>query len=232
MCPHCGSDSPLVYRGLTAYCTACGAARAPLSAPSVNLAGVPSKVGGTFAAVVGWVFLSFGLAWALGAGLLFWALFRVTAVALAFSLPIALVALAVGVPLLLVSRHMRKSAALGRRQALEEALMAWAGQRGSATAQEAGRALGISASEADGILTVVAKREPERLAMDVGDDGQIRYRPLRSRDAARPEEEEDVFARRVRIPDDSPQRGPTDADAVGSYEEDEEGQSTQGKRRV
>ena len=46
MCPHCGREAPIVYRGVVPYCTACGALRAPLSTPSINLAGKSVADGG------------------------------------------------------------------------------------------------------------------------------------------------------------------------------------------
>ena len=46
MCPRCRQNAPIVYRGVNAFCTACGAPRSVLANTSVNLAGQPSKVGG------------------------------------------------------------------------------------------------------------------------------------------------------------------------------------------
>ena len=51
MCPHCRQNAPIVYRGVLAYCTACGAPRPPFSAKSIDLAGQPSKIGGAVARV-------------------------------------------------------------------------------------------------------------------------------------------------------------------------------------
>jgi enoyl-CoA hydratase/carnithine racemase len=217
-----------------------------MSAPSVNLAGVPSKVGGTLAAVVGWVVLVFGLAWALGAGLLLWAIFRVAAVALAVALPMAFIALGVGVTLVLVSRHLRRRGALRRREAHEEALLEWAAQRGSCTSEEAGRALGIPTLDADRILTDVAKKEPERLAMDVGDDGMVRYRPLideggasrppssspREFEGAGPWPRRDAYSGDVRVSDDAGRDQSFSAEDDGSYDQGEDRDATRGRRRV
>ena len=61
VCPYCQNDAPVVYRGMVAYCTACGAVRpAVLPTKSINLAGQPSKVGGIVAKVFGWLVLFFG----------------------------------------------------------------------------------------------------------------------------------------------------------------------------
>src|SRR5271170_3538369 len=99
MCPHCGRDAPIVYRGVVPYCTACGALRAPLSTPSINMAGKSSQMGGTVASVAGWLVLLVGLSMALGLGLLLWAIFT-AAVAATITLPIALIATVVGFLLL------------------------------------------------------------------------------------------------------------------------------------
>src|SRR5262245_36670091 len=60
-CSRCGQDAPTVVRGLETFCVACGAPRLPLAAMPVNLAGRPSKVGGTIARVLGWAALVGGL---------------------------------------------------------------------------------------------------------------------------------------------------------------------------
>ena len=68
----------------------------PLSGPSLNLAGKPSRLGGAVAGVAGALVLLAGLAVALMVGALF-AWLTSVAVALAVGGPIAAVALAVGV---------------------------------------------------------------------------------------------------------------------------------------
>jgi hypothetical protein len=205
-----------------------------MSAPSVNLAGVPSRVGGTLAAALGWLVLVLGLSLALGAGLLFWALFRIMALALAFALPMALVALGVGVTLLLVSRYLGRRGALRWREAREQALLAFAAQCGSCTAAEGGRALGISVAEADRILTDVAKREPERLAVDVGDDGKVRYRPLEGIARDYPDSGGRAYGRGVRVSDEVARDDGNGEEDEVAFESDESvnGGATRGRRRV
>ena len=51
-----------------------------------------------------------------------------------------------------------------------------AAHRGAITATEAARALGVGTAEADAMLTAMAKREPDRVAVDVDDQGVIWYR--------------------------------------------------------
>jgi hypothetical protein len=174
-CPRCGQQAPIVYRGVVPTCTACGALRAPLTGPSVNLAGQPAKVGGTFARVAGWLVLLFGGSIALSVALLFLAL-HLAAVGLAIAAPIALVALVVGVMLVTGGRSLRTSGVETQRATREQALLAMAAHRGAVSAAEAARMLGIAPVEADAILTALAKREPERVAVDVDDHGVIWYR--------------------------------------------------------
>jgi hypothetical protein len=146
-----------------------------MSSPSVNLAGKPSKLGGAVASVVGGVVLLVGLSIALGLGLLLYALVTV-AVALAVALPIAIVVLVMGLVLVTGGRSLRRSGADTQRTTREHALLALAAHRGKVTAAEAATAVGVSVGEADAMLTVLAKREPERIAVDVDDQGVVWYR--------------------------------------------------------
>jgi len=178
MCPHCGRDAPIVYRGVVPYCTACGALRAPLSTPSINLAGKPSQMGGTVASVAGWLVLLVGLSGALGLWLLLWAIFSV-AVAAAVTLPFALVVAVVGFVLLRSGSSMRQSGADAERATLDQALLSMAGHHGPVTAVDAARLLNVTVASADAMLTALAKREPERVAVDVDDQGVVWYRIAR-----------------------------------------------------
>jgi hypothetical protein len=178
-CPHCHRDAPLVYRGPLAYCTACGGVRTPLSGPSVNLAGKPLQMGGAVTRVVGWVVLLIGLATALGLWLLVGAL-ATAAVAAAFAAPVALVALVAGLVLLRGGRSLRSSGEDTERATREQALLELAAHRGAITAGEAARSLGMDVAEADAMLTAMAKREPDRVAIDIDDQGRVWYRPARA----------------------------------------------------
>jgi hypothetical protein len=103
-----------------------------------------------------------------------------------FAIPIAFIPLNGGLLFLQLSRSLGREAEQRQRTANEEALMAWATQSGASTAEDAARAAGISVDAADRILTDVAKREPERLAIDVGEDGVLRYRPIGECGGGRP----------------------------------------------
>ncbi|HEY5241617.1 MAG TPA: hypothetical protein VIJ22_09135 [Polyangiaceae bacterium] len=175
MCPHCGREAPIVYRGVIPYCTACGALRAPLSSPSINHAGKPSKVGGTFASVLGWLVLVCGGSLALAVFLLSLAL-NAVGVGLAIAIPVAVVDLVIGIALVRSGRSLSSSGAEAARSTREQALLAVAAHRGSVTAADAARALGVGIAEADAMLTALAKRDPERVAVDVDDEGVVWYR--------------------------------------------------------
>ncbi|HEY3821093.1 MAG TPA: hypothetical protein VGL81_28205 [Polyangiaceae bacterium] len=175
ICPQCGREAPIVYRGVVPYCTACGALRAPLSGPSINHAGKPSRVGGTFASVLGWVVLVCGGSLTLFIALLFLA-FHALAVGLAVALPVAIVVLVAGISLLRSGRSLSTSGEERARSTREQALLAVAAHRGAVTAADAARALGVGTAEADAMLTALAKREPERVAVDVDDEGVVWYR--------------------------------------------------------
>lgn len=177
MCPHCDREAPIVYRGALPYCTACGGLRSPLSSPSVNLAGKPSKVGGAVASVVGWLVLVVGLSTALGLGLLFYAL-ATAVVALAIATPIAVVVLVLGIMLVRSGHALSRSGADAERATQEKALLALAEHRGAVTAVDAARTLGVGVATADAILTALAKREPERVAVDIDDQGVVHYRAV------------------------------------------------------
>ncbi|MGH7297784.1 MAG: hypothetical protein ACRELB_22790 [Polyangiaceae bacterium] len=175
MCPRCGREAPIVYRGVVPYCTACGALRAPLSSPSVNLAGKPARVGGTFASVLGWLVLTLGGSLSLGVFLLFVA-FGAATFGLAIGLPMLLVVLVAGIALVKSGRSLASSGDAAERSTREQALLAMAAHRGQITATDAAQALGCGVAEADAMLTALAKSEPDRVAIDVDDQGVLWYR--------------------------------------------------------
>ena len=177
-CPRCGRDAPLVYRGIVPQCTACGALRPPLSSPSVNFAGKPARVGGLVAGVAGWIVLLVGCAVALGLFLLFGA-FQLQAIGLALAVPLAIVSLLVGALLVWRGGALRRRSAVTEHATWRDAVLGLAAHRGAVTAAEAAMALGTSVAQADAILTELAKREPDVLAIDVDDDGVVRYRIAR-----------------------------------------------------
>jgi len=177
-CPACGREAPIVYRGVVPYCTACGALRAPLSTASVNLAGKPSRVGGTVASVAGGLILLVGGALALGISLVF-AAFHLVGLGLALASPFAVVSLVLGIVLVWRGSLLRRAGARTEQTTHEQALLELVAHRGAITATDAAVALGLGVAEADEKITALAKSQPERIAVDVDDDGIVRYRIAR-----------------------------------------------------
>jgi hypothetical protein len=177
-CPACGREAPIVYRGVVPYCTACGALRAPLSTASVNLAGKPSRVGGTVASIAGALVLLVGGAIAVGISLVF-AAFHLVGLGLALASPFAIVSLVVGIVLVWRGSLLRRAGARTEQTTHEQALLELVAHRGAVTAADAAVALGLGVAEADERITALAKSQPERIAVDVDDDGIVRYRIAR-----------------------------------------------------
>jgi hypothetical protein len=177
-CPACGRDAPIVYRGVVPCCTACGALRAPLSTASVNLAGKPSKVGGTVATVVGAGVLLVGGAISLGIALVFSA-FQLVGLGLALASPVALVSFVIGIVLVWRGGLLRRAGVRTEQTTHEQALLELVAHRGTITAADAAIALGLAIAEADAKITALAKSQPERIAIDVDDEGVVRYRITR-----------------------------------------------------
>jgi hypothetical protein len=176
MCPHCGKNAPVVNRGLATYCTACGRPRLPFTGKSVNLAGTPSRLGGTVAGVLGWLVLIGGVTLALLLGLLLAALFPGQIVGPAVGLPIGFASLALGILLLLGGRKLRRSGTETGRDVQIQAIFSLAAHRGRAlTAQEVGLALDLPTQKADELLTQLAKERSDEVTVDIGERGEILY---------------------------------------------------------
>jgi hypothetical protein len=142
------------------------------------MAGKTSRVGGTVASVAGWLILLVGLSLSLGLGTLLWAIFSL-AVGAAVGLPFALIAFVIGFSLLRGGSSLRRSGADAERATRDQALLSMAGHHGPVTAVDAARLLNVTVASADAMLTELAKREPERLAIDVDDQGVVWYRIAR-----------------------------------------------------
>lgn len=175
LCPACGQEAPIVYRGVLPQCTACGAIRPPLSSASLNLAGKPSRLGGVLAAVAAGIVVVFGAMFALAAALLLLALGRPIA-AVAFGATLGLLTLFAAWSLSRRARKLAASASATESALRSQALLAMAAHRGAVTARDAAQALGTSVAEADAMLTALAKADPERVGVDVDDQGNVWYR--------------------------------------------------------
>lgn len=152
----------------------------PLTSTSVNLAGQPSKVGGTVARVFGWIVLAGGwLAAMLLAGLIMllapsgsgeWP-------ALIVGGPIALVASIAAWALLRSGKELKKSGDDTEQATKNQAIFALANTRGGVLkAWDVAQALQLTPKEGDDILTKLAKEHPDHITVDVDDDGNVLYR--------------------------------------------------------
>jgi hypothetical protein len=178
MCPHCGQNAPLVYRGVSAFCSACGKPRAPFTANAVNLKGKPAKIGGTVAAVAGWIVLFGSLAIALVLGAILQAIFPVGAV-VGWVIGGLIATVGVGAALLLLfgGRALRRSGTNAAEAARLDALGTLAKyHQGFITSQQAAEALGVSAEQADAFLTTLAKQPDSGITLEFDDEGKITYR--------------------------------------------------------
>jgi len=176
-CPHCKQKAPVVYRGLMAYCTSCGAPRMPLASASLTFAGKPEKVGGLLTRGAGWLVLVGGWFVAL---LVFGLLAAAAArpeIGAAVGGPIALASSLLGWLLLRGGRAIHASGATAEREMRVRALMALAAHRGgSVQARDAADMLEIPYADADQLLTDLAKREPGRVRVDLDDSGGVHFR--------------------------------------------------------
>jgi hypothetical protein len=178
MCPHCGREAPIVYRGPLAYCTACSRARPPLSAAGVNVTGTPAKVGGVLASVVGWVVLAIMLAVALIFGAILQAIVGPGAIlGWVVGGVIAALGIAASLALLAGGRFLRKTGQRAALSARRDALFALAQHhKGIVRANLVSRSLGMSSVEAEAVLTELSRNPESGITLEVDVDGQLYYR--------------------------------------------------------
>jgi hypothetical protein len=179
MCPHCGRAAPVVYRGVAPHCTACNRLRLPLDGPSVNMAGKGSQVTGKVANVMGKVIAGIGVALSMAAAGLAWVLSHDWAAVALASLPLLVLFGVIAAPFVLGGQSLAKSGAQRESYVREQAIFAMAAQKGGLlSAWDVGVAIGVTADFADAALTDMAKRFPEKIALELRDDGSVHYRFL------------------------------------------------------
>lgn len=178
MCPHCRQNAPVVYRGVIAYCTACGVQRPPLAGTALNLAGQPSKVGGTVARAFGWVILIMGTLTGFGTLAACGAIVGMSAAApWILSLPILVASWLVSWGLLKSGKSLEAKGDEAQKATRAQAIFALANTRGGVlTAVDVARALDMPVPNADAVLTALAKESPEHVAVDIAEDGTVLYR--------------------------------------------------------
>ncbi len=179
MCPHCGRNAPIVYRGVAPHCTACNRLRMPLAGPSVNLAGKGSQVTGRVANVVGKVIGGVGLSLSmLGAGLA-WVLSHDWSIVAVASLPVLVLFGVIAAPFVFGGKSLEQSGTKRESRVREQAVFAMAAQRGGLlSAWDVATALSMPSDVADAALTDMAKRFPDKIALELRDDGTVTYRFL------------------------------------------------------
>jgi hypothetical protein len=162
---------------MVAYCTACGALRGPLTRHSVTLAGRSSKLGGSAATIFGWFVLATGWLVALSVFAVLAALFGTAPITWVLSLPFAIVATAIWVVSFWAGKSLKSSGETLQRTTEEQAVFALAEQRrGRLRSLDVAGSLNRSLPAAESILTEMAKRFPEQMAVDVEDSGTLLFR--------------------------------------------------------
>ncbi|MFO0549124.1 MAG: hypothetical protein U0271_12105 [Polyangiaceae bacterium] len=175
MCPYCRTNAPLVYRGIRAYCAACGRQRTVLSASSLTYAGQGSKAGGAALRVFGCGALLIGGGIASVFGLLFWAAVSATAGLIAGGILFGL-SLLVFWLLNRGGRSLEQSGDQARQRKREQALFAMAATSGGMLRPvQAAAALELTVDEADKFLTDLAKTRPSDVGVEVTDEGEVVY---------------------------------------------------------
>jgi hypothetical protein len=176
MCPHCGQNAPVVYRGVLAYCTACNTPRPPLTGKALHLAGKTSRVGGAFARVAGWIVVATGLAFAFALGGILQLLFG-GAMGLIVGGPIAFVSVVVAVLLLRGGSRLEARGADAGHRAQEQAVFALAAHKSAAlTVNDVALALEIPVPEAETLMTALARERYEQIRVDLDAQGTLVYR--------------------------------------------------------
>lgn len=165
-----------MYRGMMAYCTACGRPRAPFATTAVNLAGQPSKVGGSVARILGWIVLACGLLVALMIGALLQAIFPAGVAGFVIGGVIAMVATILGTVLVRGGKTLHTSGDEKERSTRAQAVFALAANRGGVlSALDVAQALSLPFPVADNLLTRLAKEDGDRVKLEVDDNGAITY---------------------------------------------------------
>lgn len=176
-CPKCGQRAPVVLRGLDSRCAACGAPRSLLaSAPTVSLAGQPSRVGGLMLSLAGVSTLVLGMALSVGVWFLLQSFWPTHAFGWALAIPIFAVSLLAGVFMLLGGRRLRSSGT-ARQQAVQlEAVKAMVAHRRSPiSAHDVASSLQLPEEQVDQLLTRLAREQATAVTLDVDARGQVVY---------------------------------------------------------
>jgi hypothetical protein len=150
----------------------------PLAGTSVNLAGQPSKVGGTITRGFGWAVLIIGTLLATGTFAACSSLVgAATAAPFVLAVPIALISWVLSYFLLKGGKQLAEAGADTQKATRTQAVFALANTRaGMVTPADLAQAINVSPKEADDVLTAMAKESPDHVSIEVDDNGTIYYR--------------------------------------------------------
>jgi len=177
LCPQCKSRAPIVYRGVLAYCTACGAPRVPLTTKSTNLAGKPSMIGGALARVAGWIVLAGGVAMGLALLGILQAIFPAGFAGWAVGVPVIAISILFGTLLLRGGRSLESTGVAEQKDTHAAAIFSLAERAGNTvTAAQVADAIGVPTAKADELLTELAKTRPDHVVLEIDDAGNVFYR--------------------------------------------------------
>ncbi len=184
VCARCGQPAPTIVRSFRVYCTACGSERGPLAlvdGKPINLIGTTSRLGGKVARWLGWFAIVGGILAALVFGGIGFSLLGAGAFAtiiawLAMGAGLAgVIAAGAGTAMVLGGRRLGEHGDKALDHARESAIQALAANRGGLlTATDVSTALNIQHSDADAILTRMAK-EGTRVGVEVDAQGVVNY---------------------------------------------------------
>lgn len=175
ICPSCRQDVAPIVRGVRSYCTSCGAQMPFDAAPeAVNVAGQPAKVGSGIVRVLGSLVLAGGFVLAAILALIASAISATPLFYVAGFF--AVVATIIATPLFFAGKKLSDAGDEKKRAAAEKAVFALAAQRrGVLTASVVSRALEIHETEADALLTALAKDPDGRVSLEVDDNCTLTY---------------------------------------------------------
>jgi hypothetical protein len=163
-------------RDLGARCVACGRPRPPFGQTALNLAGRPSKLGGSLARGLGYSVGSFALLISAFMAWLLQAIWPQGSVGYIVAAPMAALGLVLATLLVRGGSSLRRTGEQAEREAKERAVWALAARAGgSVTAPEVARALSVSSPEADAFLTAWAERDVDQLRVEVDERGRLLY---------------------------------------------------------
>lgn len=165
-----------MLKGIDSRCAACGGPRSMLAAPSLTLAGTPSRWGGRFAVLLGVMVLVLGLSSALGLLLLLQSIWPATWVGWAFAIPVGSASLLFGSLLLWGGKSLARSGSQRRLEVQKNAVRAIVErERGPITAEHIGQRLELPAAEVDALLTELARERATAVTIDVDAEGRLVY---------------------------------------------------------